>query len=533
MKEKKMVNFNIFKTFKGKNLPQANTINEAGGKAYTFSPKHQLAQLAATGCINQTYYADAQTQLDDTLILALDLDTEFIAKTAIYAREAGYMKDMPALLAAVLAQKDVTVLDQCFGRIINNGKMLRNFAQIVRSGVTGRKSFGNRPKKLIQNWLLNATEKQLLNATVGTNPTLADIVKMVHPKPQELWRSAWFAWLIGRDYDHAQLPPITQAFENYKKALLQGNAPTTDVPDVPFQMLTALNLNTEQWAAIARNGSWQMVRQNLNTFARHGVFDQDGMTEHIAAKLTDVKSILKANVMPYQLMAAYTNTAGTNVPVMVRNALQDTMEIAVRNVPKIQGNVVVCPDVSGSMHSPVTGYRRGATTSVRCIDVAALISAAILRKNEDAKVIPFAESVRKIDLNPRDSIMTNAQKLANTPGGGTNVSAPLRLLNAKNAQVDLVIIVSDNESWIDKRHHGATATMQEWIALKKRCPNAKLVCIDIQPYGNTQAQEAQDVMNIGGFSDAVFSAIATFASAENCSHYWVNQIESISLKGNA
>jgi 60 kDa SS-A/Ro ribonucleoprotein len=34
-----------------------------------------------------------------------------------------------------------------------------------------------------------------------------------------------------------------------------------------------------------------MVRQNPNTFARHGVFELDGMAEAIAAKLRDPKAM--------------------------------------------------------------------------------------------------------------------------------------------------------------------------------------------------------------------------------------------------
>ena len=85
--------------------------------------------------------------------------------------------------------------------------------------------------------------------------------------------------------------------------------------------------------------------------------------------------------------------AGAKVPAVVREALQDAMEIALENVPAFGGRVVVCPDVSGSMASPVTGTRRGATSAVRCIDVAALVAAAVLRTNRDALVLPF-ESAR-------------------------------------------------------------------------------------------------------------------------------------------
>ena len=145
---------------------------------------------------------------------------------------------------------------------------------------------------------------------------------------------------------------MTQAFERFKRESAQGVA--ADVPDVPFQMLTALELSAAQWAQIARAGSWQMVRQNLNTFARHGVFNIDGMAEVVAAKLRDPQTVAKARVLPYQLMAAYKAT-GDAVPLVVRDALQDAMEVALANVPSFDGRVVVCPDVSGSMSSGCRG----------------------------------------------------------------------------------------------------------------------------------------------------------------------------------
>ena len=521
-----MVNTQLFQTLKGALLPNANTVNAEQAPAYAFTPRHRLAQLAATGCLGQTFYANAEAQLDAVLALAKELDAAFVAKTALYAREAGFMKDMPALLAATLAARDVAVLGQVFGRVIDNGKMLRNFVQIVRSGAVGRKSLGSRPKKLVQQWLLTASEKQLLNASVGNAPSLADVVKMVHPKPDEAWRAAWFAWLIGKPVDEAALPPITQAFERFKRESAQGAA--VEVPDVPFQMLTALELTATQWAQIARTGSWQMVRQNLNTFARHGVFELPGMTEAIAAKLRDPLSVAKARVMPYQLMSAFKAT-GDAVPAAVRDALQDAMELAIGNVPRFEGRVVVCPDVSGSMSSAVTGHRGSATSSVRCIDVAALVAASILRKNPAARVLPFEQAVVQLSLNARDSVMTNAQALAKIGGGGTNCSAPLALLNKERACVDLVILVSDNESWVDANRRGATQTVREWELLKARNPQARLVCIDIQPGASTQAAERADILNVGGFSDAVFTMVSSFADGKAGADHWVGEIDKISL----
>ena len=519
----KMANTTLFQSIKNR-FTKTDTYNEAGGIAYTLTPKQQLAQLAATGCLNNTYYADAQSQLDQVLKLAESLDAEFIAKTAVYARQKGFMKDMPALLLAVLAQKDVNMLARVFDQVVDNGKMLRNFAQIIRSGVVGRKSFGNRPKKLMQTWLLTATEKQLLNAAIGNSPSLADVVKMVHPKPREAWRAAWFAWLIGKPYDREALPPITRAFEDYKQSR-QGA-----LPDVPFQMLTALELNSGDWTQIARNGSWQQVRQNLNTFLRHDVFAKSKNIKMVAEKLRDKTAIRRARVLPYQLLTAYQATS-EQMPSEIREALQDAMETAVQNVPAIRGKVVVCPDVSGSMHSPATGYRGSATSRTRCIDIAALVSAAMLRTNPQARVIPFEQITVNVQLNPRDSIMTNAQKLANIGGGGTACSAPLAMLNREKADVDLVVIVSDNESWADCGQHwsGKTSLMKEWYILKQRCPEAKLVCLDIQPYTTAQAQNRRDILNIGGFSDQVFTLIGSFAEQGMGADFWVEEIEKTAL----
>ena len=518
----KMANTTLFQSVKTR-LTAADTCNEAGGIAYTLTPKQQLAQLAATGCLNSTYYTDAQDQLEQVLELAENLDAEFIAKTAVYARQKGFMKDMPALLLAVLAQKDVNMLARVFDQVADNGKMLRNFAQIIRSGAVGRKSFGNRPKKLMQTWLLTATEKQLLNAAIGNSPSLADVVKMVHPKPLEAWRAAWFAWLIGKPYDREALPPITRAFEDYKQSR-EG-----ELPNVPFQMLTALDLNSGDWAQIARNGSWQQVRQNLNTFLRHEVFAKSKNIKMVAEKLRDETAIARSRVLPYQLLTAYQATSN-QMPSEIREALQDAMETAVQNVPAIQGKVVVCPDVSGSMHSSVTGYRGSATSKTRCIDIAALVSAAMLRTNPQARVIPFEQITVNVQLNPRDSIMTNAEKLANIGGGGTACSAPLAMLNREKADVDLVVIVSDNESWADLGQWGGkTGLMKEWDILKQRCPEAKLVCLDIQPYTTAQAQNRHDILNIGGFSDQVFTLIGSFAEQGMGTDFWVEEIEKTEL----
>ena len=521
-----MASKTLFKSNRGRSIPAANAVNEAGGIAYKLPPKHALAQYAATGCLTTTYYASAEQQLSTILKLCRSIEPEFIARTALYARSRGYMKDLPALLCAMLASRGPGLLAEVFDRVIDDGRMLRNFVQIIRSGVTGRKSLGTLPKRLIQQWIDQRDDAALFRASVGNDPSLADIIKMVHPKPTTKSREALFGYLIGRRHDADALPAIVQQYQAFK------NGSSAEIPDVPFQMLTALPLTTEHWKQIARKAPWQMTRMNLNTFARHGVLEDSELVKLIAARIADAELIRKAKALPYQLMVAYAS-ADRALPLAIRKALHDAMEIAIANVPRVKGDVFVFVDVSGSMQSPITGHRTGATSVVRCVDVAALMAAAMLRQNPHTQVLPFSDDVVYATLDPHDTVMTNAQKLASLPSGGTNCSAPLRELNRRqlrNGLEPLLIYVSDNESWMDSRQaYRGTATMEQWTAFKARNPGAKLVCIDLQPYGSTQANEQTDVLNVGGFSDHVFDVIASFADGTLSADHWVGVIEKTCL----
>jgi 60 kDa SS-A/Ro ribonucleoprotein len=480
--------------------------------------------------MHNTFYATADEQLEKILELAAEVSPEFVAKTALYCRSRGFMKDVPALLVALLAKKDVALMKAVFPRVIDNGKMLRNFVQVVRSGVVGRKSFGTAPKRAAQAWFKSRTPENVFRNSIGADPSMADVIKMVRPKPvndngeKDPVREALYGYLLGKEVDVEKLPPVVRAFEAFKVG--------GDLPDVPFEMLTSFDLAKAHWVAIAKKMTWTQTRMNLNTLLRKGVFEDEAMVAIVAERLKDASAIRHARAFPYQLLAAF-RAAGPEMPGAITSALQDALEVATENVPSIPGKIYVCPDVSGSMQSAITGHRKGATSAVRCVDVAGLVAASLLRRNLDAEVIAFSDDVVKMPraINPRDSVMTNAQYLASLPSGGTACSAPLRHLNRKSAKGDLVLYVSDNQSWADFALKGrtpatrGTAMAEEWERFRARNPKAKLVLIDLQPYASTQVAERADVLNVGGFSDAVFEVVSLFAKGELGSDHFVGAIQ--------
>ena len=76
---------------------------------------------------------------------------------------------------------------------------------------------------------------------------------------------------------------------------------------------------------------------------------------------------------------------------------------------------------------------RGATSKMRCVDVAALFAAAILRCNPDSIVIPFDDRPHEARVDPGDTILSLAERLARYGGGGTNCTLPLQVAIARTA----------------------------------------------------------------------------------------------------
>ena len=569
-----MVNKSLFASMLGR-LPKANAVNEAGGRAYKLEPKQALAQVAATGTFGNAFYSTAETQLDEVLKLINEVeDNQYLAKLALYAREKAFMKDMPAALLVALSVRDTELMHRVFDRVVDNGRVLRTVFQMIRSGRfksntaknkagSGRVGLSSSVQRAFQRWLNTASVGKLLSASIGNDPSLRDILRMARPTPKDNTRRAMFGWLTDKSIDkwapatEADLPAEVQSLIAYRnseseeaQALIAGG-----LDNVRWDLLSDAAKGPKVWAALARKMGPQALRMNLNTLLRHDVFsvdqlsstDQpskgerlgqscDTMVDYVADRIADESEIRRGKQFPYQYFAAYLN-ADDNVPQKIKTALHKAAEIACGNVPELPGPVVIGLDTSGSMSSAVTGHRgRGATSKMRCIDVAALFAAAILRRNPDSVVIPFDTSAYDAKMDPNDSILSIAERLAKYGGGGTDCSLPLVAANQKHAKRKFagIVLVSDNESWVGTGRHGSTGVMTAWEAfvanqrkLAGKEANPKLVCIDLQPYQTVQACERPDIMNIGGFSDAVFNVISAFLADNN--QRFVAEVESIEL----
>lgn len=485
----------------------ADTVNNAGGAAYKLAPREALAKLACVGFLANTFYTSAQDQLTEILAVAAQCDDVFVGQVAAYARQKGQMKDTPAVLLAYLfGKKSPALTEGLFRTVIDNAKMASNFLRAVRSGKFGRVSLGTKGKRLLSGWLNRSSLDYLFRQSIAKDPSLADIIRLARPNPTRTpdWtaRSALYRRLIGKEHVHGDLPQLVQDFDLWGL----GAGP---LPDVPFNMVDSQPLKPADWAQLFQRGGLQFIRMNLNTAQRQGVFKDPAMVKMVAERLSDATEVAASRQFPYQWLTAFLAVRGdVDIPQQIKEGLHAALEASTRNVPALAGNVYVAVDCSGSMASPVTGVKVHHSTHLSYMDVAALFAASIARTSPTVKVMTFNNAATFVPIEPRDTLFTIATTLAKS-GGGTDCSAPLRLLATEKRPVDLFVLISDEESWLD--HYwgrgGCSGTADAWLAVKRQNPNARQVRINISPNTTSQMPKRDDTLLVAGFSDSVFDVI--------------------------
>ena len=137
-------------------------------------------------------------------------------------------------------------------------KMLRNFVQIMRSGAVGAEE----PRHAAQ--AARAAVARVAHATSSssaarsaTTRRLADVIRMVHPKPATASRAALYGYLIGQPYDAAALPELVKAFEAFKASPRCSARP--DRAGVPPDAHQPAAREASTGRRIAQKAPWQMT----------------------------------------------------------------------------------------------------------------------------------------------------------------------------------------------------------------------------------------------------------------------------------
>jgi hypothetical protein len=476
-------------------VPKAKTLTEnlAGGQAYSQSDELALVSLLLTSFVNDQFYRNAQTSLDELRKLSAKVkDKEFVAKAAIFARDRFGMRSITHALAGELtsqlsgAEWGKNFYDKVVVRVDDMTEIMSYYLAYKTSKDSPK--FPNALKKGFAKAFDKFDGYQLAKYK-GDNKEvkLVDLVNIVHPVPTERNKVALESLVKGELKN-------TQTWESM---LSQAGQMAESEEDLT-------KLKADAWSELisSRKIGYFALLRNL----RNIINQAPSAVKSACELLVDEKMIKNSRVLPFRFSTAYEEISKLGTSKEVRDvlvAINQALDISVCNVPKFDGETLVVMDVSGSM-------------SGRPSEIASLFG-AILAKVNNCDVMTFSTSAQYEQYNPMDSVLTIRSSFRYS-GGGTNFRAIFKKANKK---YDRVIILSDMQGWM-----GYTTPASEFAQYKKKYgANPYVYSWDLAGMGTLQFPE-QNVFALAGFSDKVFQIMSLL---EEDKQALLNEVRSIKI----
>lgn len=484
-------------------LPRASrlpdTTNLAGGEAFSQSTKLELASLLMTSFVTDQYYRSADSQLDRLAQLVGEVEPEFAAKAAIYARTKGNMRSITHALAAELAHvaKGRPWLKGFYDKVVvRPDDATEILAYYFAKYGTEYGKPPNSLKKGLGSALGKFDEYQLAKYRgEGHDLSLVDVVNLCHPRPTEKNAEALRKLVNGTLRS-------THTFES--KLSSAGQSGTAQEKAAA---------KSEAWSELLRENKlgYMALLKNLRNIAEQA----PELVPLACERLTDAKAVRNSRVLPMRFMTASQQLQ--SYPAYLQ-ALSQALDLSLANVPDL-GKVLVAVDGSGSMGSAVAGNadmsRKG---------VAAMFAAAYYKKSH-ADVLVFGDYAGKVTgLNPADSTLTNADRIMRTCyGHSTNFHAIFE--NAGQVRYDSFVIFSDMQAWVADGW-GVSNPQASYASYRRRTKaDPSVFAFDLAGYGSAQFPERQ-VYQLAGFSDSTFDVLGKLKTDREA---FVREIEAIEL----
>lgn len=472
--------------------PKTKTTNHAGGQAYKESNELALVSLLLTSFVNDQFYRSSNQSLDDLKKHIKSIpNKEFIAKSAIFARDEFGMRSITHALAGELASElsgkewGKNFYDKVVSRVDDMSEILSYYL----ANKTDKKNpkFPNALKKGFAKAFDKFDEYQLAKYK-GENKEvkLVDIVNLVHPVPTTRNKMALNA-LVNDSLKNTK---------TWEAMLSQAGQQASNEEELG-------QLKADAWIELVstRKIGYFALLRNL----RNIINQAPSAVPAACDMLTDEVMISRSKVLPFRFATAYEEISKLGSSTEVRKvlvAINQALDISACNVPKFDGETLVVIDVSGSMGG-------------RPSEIASLFGAMIAKANQ-CDVMTFATSANYKQYNPMDSIITIRNSFRFS-GGGTNFQD---IFKKANKAYKRVIILSDMQGWIG--HRTPTREFNEYK--NKFSCNPYVYSWDLQGLGTLQLPE-KNVFALAGFSDKVFQIMSLLEQDKKALFNRINQIQ--------
>ena len=532
-------------------------VNCMGEQAFKLNAKEELVSTVLTTFLQGSYYEKENEIVERIKNASEKVDPLFVAKLALYARNEGNLRSVTHLLSSIISKRisgqewgkrfydkivvrpdDISEILSAYA--VENGMDLKNIRKIPNAMKKGFKSALERfDAYQIDKYKMNKREVSLI-----------DIVNLLHPSPTQKNQEAYKRLIENKSLSDLYSSKILE------KEMSQVGKKVTDdktVSELKEEAITEVLSNVKG-----------MPLMNLIRNLRNIIKYAPSQVDEACRQMTITDKVLKSRLLPFRFATAYSEVesmtesytaksaiqfeeekksgyAFSELKQKVLNALEKAIEISCQNIPKLEGNVAILVDHSGSVRGDGGGSSKVSAFSKTTTAMIGNLFATMLTYAQDNVYIGlFGDRLIpvKIDRNKgileanRDSFEEGAKCGRNTE---TGIYDFLRICIDEKKKVDNLVVFSDcqigsnaSTNWYGMNPRDKSATFQELFKeFKKINPLCNVIVVDIrQTKGNNVFHKSQRILNIAGWNTNIFDVIKS-----NCKGYdaLIKEIEKIEI----
>lgn len=568
-----MAKFNEKKTVK-----QPESVNFMGEKAFLLKPKEEFVSSIMTTFLSKegSYYESSNEEVKRILSLLDKIDPLFACKAAIYARENGNMRSISHLLGAALANyiSGQEYAKRFYNKLIvrpdDMSEIVSAYANLNGMGLNDLKKIPNSIKKGFKEALERLDAYQIDKYKMRNREvSLIDLVRLFHPKATQKNAEAYKRLIDGKSLADLYSSKILE------KEMTKAGQKTKDMTEKD-----KVEAKKEAITAVIDNVKGMPVMNLLRNLRNILLYAPDKVTE-ACEQLIIKDKIMNSRLLPFRFatayseiekMSYYTEISSTKSSIqfedekssslcsenefrrnkeMVLNAIEKALEISCLNIPKLEGNVAILVDDSGSMRGDAGGSSRvSAFSKTSTSMIAHLFASMVMYRQDNVYLGLFGDKLINVPIK-RDMRLLDYTKWTFEKGrecGGateTGIYDFIRQVVKEKKKIDNVIVFSDCQigSIHTKGYYGGYSEFTAWYGnnssdrgkhfhelfkeFRKINPNANFIVVDLRQSGSTSVfDKSQRILNIAGWSDKIFDVITSQCKGWDA---MIKEIESIEI----
>lgn len=493
--------------------------NNAGGYSFLIKPQEQLERFLLIGSEGGTYYVSEQKLTEDnakSIIALIKTNGVDVVKTVIdFATNNRAPKADPGLFVLALAAT--------YGDAVTKQWVYRNLTNVVKtsthlfiflSNIQNLRGWSGGLRRAVAKFYTSKTDDRLAYQLVKYRNragfTHKDAIKLSHPVPTSDSQSALLKYAIGKANETEISNKLIQDYGTAQTLKGKALAELVANSELTWEMVPTSELNDKDvLKALLENMPLFALIRNLNRFAKAGLTDGSTMTTKIiVSKLRNEENVKKSGIHPLVVvnsMVTYSSGRGAlgnstwSVNQSIVDALQDTYELALKTVVPTGKNVLIGVDISGSMQAAVNGMQLNAA------QIANVLAVTMLKTEPNAELIWFDTKLSNPTIGRRTSIDDVIRQSPH--GGGTDCALPIQHAIARNTKYDVILILTDNETWAGNRHS------LSYIEQYRRSTNKDVKIIEValaaNPSSNIPDKDV-NLLRIVGFDASVIQVLNKF-----------------------